>query len=119
MAADLKDAGHSLSFVHALIGIARHRAHVVGEQPPAALRRPLQDERVIFPRQPCILNANDINGRISSPDTADDVVVKVLVGREWQHLRIPCRISAIAIARQSVVSWRGGPESKLAIRSSN
>ena len=74
---------------HALVGVARHRAHVVREQDPALPRRLLEDRRVVGSREAHVLDADDVHLRLAAQDAAHDVAVEVLVGGQAQHAPLP------------------------------
>ena len=88
---DFKDARHGFGLSNAVVRESGHGAHVMREQYPLIPGGPLQYCRVVRPGQSNVLDANDIcvAGR---RETANDVVVEVLVGEHPQHAGSSCRV---------------------------
>jgi hypothetical protein len=59
--AQLEDPSHRLSFPHAVVSVARHCGDVMPEQDTVRVGCPVQDGRVIRPRKPFVLHADDID----------------------------------------------------------
>src|SRR5262249_5071771 len=86
--------GHRFAFPDPVIGVAGHRADIVGQEHPSGPGRPFQYRGVIGPRKPLVLHADQINRRVAPANSPNDVVVEVLIRDETQHTASSLRRTA-------------------------
>ena len=76
---DLEDSRHRSTNGDTLKRVLGERGHVVRDDDSSLVGGPFQNRRVICARKAHVLNANDIELRVSAKEPSDDVSVEVLV----------------------------------------
>lgn len=76
---DREYAWHGKSRFSPLVSMTNEHAAVVSQEDGVVTGRPLKDARVVSSRQPRVLCRQDLDFRPATQNTADDIVVEVLV----------------------------------------
>src|SRR3989442_986732 len=88
-----------------------HRTAVVSDQDAVLLRRQFEENRIFRPSQACTLDIQNVDGRLTRPQTVDDACLEILIRQESDgHARFEriSRRAACNRANNSGFDWLSG-----------